>query len=132
MPGSSASAVLKVASKLFPKYVDFTISEGLQTIPAFTDSNDVPPPLTKFIQLIAEADAVFLCTPEYAFGASGILKNAPDWTVSSIAFYDKPDALITAASFGDKAHAALTLTLTALVLKYLEKHPFSCQLCALN
>lgn len=119
--GSSASAVLKVVSKLFPEHVDFTIYEELQTIPPFNDSNEVPPSVTEFIQLITEADAVFICTPEYAFGVSGVLKNALDWTVSSIAFYDKPVALITAASSGDKAHAALTLTLTALSTKISEE-----------
>ena len=119
--GSSASAVLKVVAKLFPENVGFTIYEELATIPPFNDSNEVPPPVTQFIQLITESDAVFFCTPEYAFGVSGVLKNALDWTVSSIAFYDKPVALITAASSGDKAHAALTLTLTALSTKISEE-----------
>ena len=41
-----------------------------------------------------------------------------DWTVSSsTAFPDKPVALITAATGGDKAHAAFLLTLKAISSK---------------
>jgi len=67
--------------------------------------------------LITEADGVFFCIPEYAFGVPGALKNALDWTVSTTAFSEKPVALITAASQGEKAHAALLQTLTALGTK---------------
>ena len=46
------------------------------------------------------------------------MKNALDWTVSSsTAFPDKPVALITAATGGDKAHAAFLLTLKAISSK---------------
>jgi chromate reductase, NAD(P)H dehydrogenase (quinone) len=111
---SSASAVLNVVAKLVPPEVDFTIFSGLGDIPPFNDSDRTPEPVTNFINLITEADAVFFCIPEYALGVPGALKNALDWTVSSIAFSNKPVALITAASGGEKAHAAFLLTLTAL------------------
>jgi NAD(P)H-dependent FMN reductase len=42
------------------------------------------------------------------------LKNALDWTVSSTAFTNKPVALITASSDGEKAHESMTHTLRAL------------------
>lgn len=50
----------------------------------------------------------------YAFGVPGTLKNALDWTVGSVAFSDKPVALITASSVGDKAHASQQQTFIAL------------------
>jgi chromate reductase, NAD(P)H dehydrogenase (quinone) len=115
--GSSASAILNVVAGLVPSHVDFNIYNGLAGIPAFDDSKKVPDSVTEFIKLISKADAVFFCIPEYAFGVPGALKNALDWTVSTTAFSDKPVALITAASSGDKAHAALLLTLTALGTK---------------
>lgn len=111
---SSASTVLQIVSGLFPDHVDFSIYKGLEHIPAFNDSEALPAAVSDFIRSIEEADAVFFCIPEYAFGVPGALKNALDWTVSSTAFSHKPTALITAASSGDKAHAALLLTLTAL------------------
>lgn len=112
--GSSASAILDLVAGLVPGYVDFKIYNGLAAIPAFNDSKETPGPVSDFIKIISEADGVFFCIPEYAFGVPGALKNALDWTVATTAFSGKPVALITAASSGDKAHAALLLTLKAL------------------
>src|SRR5262245_33383353 len=83
--GSSASAVLEHVSKLFPQRVSFTIYDAIASIPAFDDSAENPPTVNNFIQLIREADAVFFCIPEYAFGVPGALKNAIDWTVATTA-----------------------------------------------
>jgi chromate reductase, NAD(P)H dehydrogenase (quinone) len=116
-PVSSASNVLKVVGNLVPAYVSFEIFTGLEKIPAFNDSNEIPTPVVDFIKQITNADAVFFCIPEYALGVPGALKNALDWTVASTAFSFKPVALITAASGGEKAHAAFSLTLTALGTK---------------
>ncbi len=114
---SSASGVLKVVAGLMPGNVDFEMYNDLEKIPAFNDSNEIPLPVSGLIDLITAADGVFFCIPEYAFGVPGALKNALDWTVSSTAFSDKPVALITAASQGQKAHAALLLTLSAIGTK---------------
>jgi chromate reductase, NAD(P)H dehydrogenase (quinone) len=116
-PDSSATKILKEAGALFPADVIFDIYAQLEAIPAFNDSNIIPPVVNHFIELITNADGILFCIPEYAFGVPGALKNALDWTVSSTAFTDKPVALITAASSGDKAHAALSLTLSALGTK---------------
>lgn len=118
---SSASAVLAIVSKLFPANVDFKIYTGIGEIPAFNDSKEIPFPVAGFIKQIEEADAVFFCIPEYAFGVPGALKNALDWTVATTVFSDKPAALITAASQGQKAHAAFLNTLTALGTKMNEE-----------
>jgi NAD(P)H-dependent FMN reductase len=115
---SSASAILNVVAGLVPEQVEFTIYNGLAGIPAFDDSNEIPEPVADLIKLLSEADGVFFVIPEYAFGVPGALKNALDWTVSSsTAFPDKPVALITAATAGDKAHAAFLLTLKAISTK---------------
>ena len=115
---SSASAILNIVGNLVPQNVEFTIYNGLAEIPAFNDSNEIPEPVALFIKLLSESDGVFFCIPEYAFGVPGALKNALDWTVSSsTAFPDKPVALITAATGGDKAHAAFLLTLKAISSK---------------
>jgi len=97
-----------------PAGVTFNIYQGLGSLPLFNDSNDKPTEVAELINLIKEADGVLICTPEYAFGVPGVLKNALDWTVSSGVFDQKPVAVITGATGGDKAHASLLLTLTAL------------------
>src|SRR4030095_7751005 len=115
---SSASAILNVVAGVVPEQGVFTIYNGLAGIPAFDDSNEIPETVAAFIKLLSEADGVFFCIPEYAFGVPGALKNALDWTVSSsTAFPDKPVGLITAATSGDKAHAAFLLTLKAMSSK---------------
>jgi chromate reductase, NAD(P)H dehydrogenase (quinone) len=115
---SSASAILNVIAGMVPEQVEFSIYNGLAEIPAFNDSNEIPETVAAFIKLLSDADGVFFVIPEYAFGVPGALKNALDWTVSSsTAFPDKPVALITAATGGDKAHAAFLLTLKAMSSK---------------
>jgi len=94
--------------------IQFMMYEELAQIPAFDDSQEPPPPVTRFRNQLQNADGIFICTPEYAFGVSGVLKNALDWTVSSGELVNKPLALVTAATGGEKAHAALLLTFTAL------------------
>lgn len=97
--------------------VHFTIYNGLGDLPHFNPDldNDTPPALVvAWRDQLKNADAVLICTPEYAFGVPGSLKNALDWTVSSGEFVDKPTALITASSVGSNGHAALLLTLGAI------------------
>jgi chromate reductase len=117
---SSASAILRLVSDLVPEQVEFNLYEDLEKIPAFDDGRLILVPVANFIKRVSESDAVFFCIPEYAFGVPGALKNALDWTVSTTVFSDKPVALITAASGGEKAHAAFSLTLTALGTKLSE------------
>ena len=92
----------------------FITYNDLASIPAFDDSAAAPAPVVRFRQRIRDADGVLICSPEYAFGVPGALKNAIDWTVSSGELAGKPLSLITAATGGDKAHAAWLLTFTAL------------------
>jgi chromate reductase len=111
-PGSSNNMIIKIVADMVPEDVEIEIYNGLSSIPAFDDIDNKP--VDDLRKRIREADGVFICTPEYAFGVPGALKNALDWTVSSGDFDKKPVALVTASSVGDKGHAALLHTLTAL------------------
>ena len=125
--GSTNSHLLRVAASLAPENVDFTFYDGLADLPHFSpelDSDNPPASVTHLRELLQVADGVLICTPEYAFGVPGSLKNALDWTVSTCAFSDKPVAVISASSTymgGEKAHASLLLTLTALGANILEE-----------
>lgn len=102
--------------------ISFTIYEGLDKLPYFSpelDGEDAVPPATvaDLRAQLKAADAVILCTPEYAFGVPGVLKNALDWIVSSGEFVDKPTAVISASPMmtgGDKANASLVQTLKVM------------------
>jgi chromate reductase, NAD(P)H dehydrogenase (quinone) len=115
--GSSNHNILKYQAKLTPAGVNFSIYEDLGTIPPFNPGLDdeLPPgAIADFRNRVSNADAIIICTPEYAFGVPGQLKNSLDWLVSSGNLVEKPVALITAASSGEYAHAALLRTLGAL------------------
>src|SRR6185503_7019020 len=103
---SSNTSIIKEIRKMIPANVTYIIYDGLGNIAPFNDAPEIPGPVQDWRDLITAADAVLFCTPEYAFGVPGTLKNALDWTVGSVVFSDKPVALITASSGGDKAHAS--------------------------
>jgi chromate reductase, NAD(P)H dehydrogenase (quinone) len=105
---------MKIVAGMMPENVEFTIYKGLGNLPHFNDPEKIPVEVEEFFQLLREADGVFICTPEYAFGVPGSLKNALDWTVGTSDFVNKPVALVTASSVGDKGHASLLNTLTAI------------------
>ncbi len=96
----------------------FVFYEGLEDLPPFNpDKPQDVPSVLHLRKLLAHSDAVIICTPEYAFGIPGILKNALDWVVSTGEFNEKPVAAISASpltSGGDKALESLLHTLTAL------------------
>ncbi|MDN3583325.1 NADPH-dependent FMN reductase [Mucilaginibacter flavus] len=115
--GSTNHNILKYLGELMPNNISYIIYDELALIPPFDpglDNDDVNESVIKLRGLLSEADGIIICTPEYAFGVPGQLKNMLDWTVSSGSFSDKPTALITASLGGEAAHAALLLILGAL------------------
>ena len=111
---SSNTAIIHWIEKKMAEQVEYRIYNGLASIPPFDDSQSQPAAVTAWKQQVEEADGVLICMPEYAFGVPGVLKNALDWTVSSVVFTNKPVAIITAASNGEKAHTAIMHTLKAI------------------
>jgi len=118
--GSSNHTILQHLGQVMPPGIGYAIYDGLGTIPAFDPGldNDGPPSsVSDLRKRISEADAIIICTPEYAYGVPGALKNALDWTVSSGSFSGKPVALITASTGGENAHEAMIKILGALDAK---------------
>lgn len=116
-PHSSNLYILHKLGTMLPAGVQYTIYQGIDTLPHFNPDLDNDNPTETFNQFraaIQAADAVIICSPEYAFGVPGVLKNALDWTVFSGSFNEKPTAVITASSVGNNAHASLLLTFKAL------------------
>lgn len=128
---SSNLKLIKAIAALSSTLFDVTIFNDIASIPHFNPDHLSEPPaeVVHFRNLLNEADGILICTPEYAMGVPGSLKNAIDWTVSSMEFSKKPTALITASSLGHKAHASLLETLkiieagvtddTQLVISYI-------------
>jgi len=111
---SSNLNLIKAIARLTSDAFTINIFEGISDLPHFNpdlDNENVPPQVSGFRRLLREADGILICTPEYAIGVPGTLKNAIDWTVSSMDFSKKPVALITASLSGEKAHKSLLGTL---------------------
>jgi chromate reductase, NAD(P)H dehydrogenase (quinone) len=117
---SSNTNILKTIRGFLPEGTQFAIYEGLAELPHFSPGLVDSASVTHFKTAIQYADAVIICTPEYAFGVPGSLKNALDWTVSTGDLNDKPVAAVSASplnSGGSHALSSLVLTLTALGTK---------------
>jgi chromate reductase len=112
--------ILKAIAATYGSRVTITIFNELDQLPHFNpdlDTDDPPATVASFRRQLAEADGVLICTPEYVYSLPGSLKNAVEWTVSTVIFTDKPTALITASSSGNKAYEALQQLMSTIGAK---------------
>lgn len=109
---------IKAIAKLVPENVTVKLYEGLDKLPYFNpEITEELAEVARFRNAVADADAVLISTPEYAFGVPGVLKNALDWLVGSGELNTKPVATISVSTLGTggaNALASLRLTLGAL------------------
>ena len=116
---SSNGAVLDAIAALAPSHVHVTRFDGLADLPAFNPDLDgegatPPPAVARWRAAIAGADAVVICSPEYAHGVPGSLKNALDWLVSGPDVPGLPVAVVNATTRAHIAHASLIETLRTM------------------
>ena len=112
--------ILKAIADMYTDIAEWIIYTKIDHLPHFNpdlDKEAFPETVIHFRKLIEEADGVLICTPEYVFSLPGSLKNAIEWTVSTTLFTNKPTALITAASSGQKAQEALNLLMRTIGVK---------------
>ena len=116
-------SLIKAIVDLSTENLDITIYDTIANLPQFNPDNDgenVAYEVADFRQQVNNADGIIICTPEYAHGVPGTLKNAIDWTISSSQFPHKPTMLITASTNGIFGHKALLETLRAIEAKDIE------------
>ena len=121
---SSNSALVSAAALVAPDGVEVATFDGLADVPPFNqdlDADVAPTGVVKFRAALKACDAILICSPEYAHGVSGVLKNALDWTVSSGELIDKPIALINASARATLAYASLRETLTTMSGRVIEE-----------
>lgn len=101
--------------------------EGLAGLPHFNPDHDedgvpVPPPVADLRSRAIAAEGWIICSPEYAHGVPGSLKNALDWLVSCPELPGKPVLLLNAsAAGGNFAQAALAETLSTMSFQVLDE-----------
>ncbi len=111
---SSNTSLLRLAASVAPDDVFVELYDGLASLPHFNPDNDldVPPPtVLELRRLVGEADGLLFCSPEYAHGVPGSLKNALDWLVASLELPGKPVASFNASPMATHAQASLLETL---------------------
>lgn len=123
---SSNTAICHAAIGLAPDNINISLYERLGELPHFNpelDTDNVPTSVKDWRTRLKQSNGVLICTPEYAHGVPGVLKNALDWIVSSGEFVNKPTAVISASPSpdgGDKAHTSLVQTLTVMTAEIVE------------
>jgi len=99
--------------------VTIALYEQLESLPYFNPDldreGDTPPASVADLRAqVGRADGIVICSPEYAHGVPGVLKNALDWLVSSLEFPGKPVALINVSPRSTHAQASLAETLRTM------------------
>lgn len=99
---STNTAVLRTAAELAPPGVVTVLYGGMGSLPHFNPDADregepVASAVRHLREQVAVADAILICTPEYAGALPGALKNLLEWTVGDAGTYRKPIAWINVA-----------------------------------
>jgi NAD(P)H-dependent FMN reductase len=121
---SSNTTLLKAARALAPDGVEVELYEGLGALPHFNPDLDVeplPPAVADLRARIKAANGLLICSPEYARGVAGVMKNALDWMVSDVDFAGKKVALFNASPRATHALAALRLTLETMAARVVDE-----------
>jgi chromate reductase len=113
---STNTTILLAAARLAPANVQIDLYTELGSLPLFNpdlDGNE-PEAVQKFQAALAAADGILICSPEYAHGVSGAMKNALDWLVSDVNLVGKSVALINVSPRATYAQEALLETLRTM------------------
>jgi len=116
---STNTEVLRALQRLAPGSVEVVLYSGLGGLPHFNPDLDregmeVPPAVRAFRDLIGVAVGILICSPEYAHGVPGVLKNALDWLVSAPEIVHKPIGLLNASPRSTHAQVSLAETLRTM------------------
>jgi NAD(P)H-dependent FMN reductase len=115
---SSNAAVLEAARLLAADGTTVALYDGIAALPAFNpdveESGELPRAVRELRARVAESDALVVCSPEYAHGVPGSLKNLLDWLVGSVDFPGKPVALVAASERSVHAQAQLAEVLRTM------------------
>lgn len=125
---SSNTALLRAMKAFAATGVQFNIYEGIGGLPHFNPELEAALPLEviEYQRALKACDGLVICTPEYAHGMPGVLKNALDWVVGSGELVHKPVMAISASPSqegGARALSWLTSTLTVMTADLISQFP---------
>jgi NAD(P)H-dependent FMN reductase len=132
---SSNTTLLQAAALVAPDGVTVELFAGLAELPPFNpdlDTDNPPPVVQAFRSEIGRSDGLLICSPEYAHGVPGVLKNALDWLVGSLEFAGSPVALISANPRSAHASAQLREILSTMAARLVEPASITVDLSGLK
>lgn len=121
---SSNTRLIQAARLCAPSDMQVECYEGLGRLPLFNPDLEREPlqaSVADFRFRVGESDALLICSPEYARGVSGAMKNGLDWLVGSGEFPGKPVALINASQRATDADAHMRVTLRTMNANFVER-----------
>ena len=120
---SSNSRLIEALALLAPPGVAVDVYRGLGELPHYNpdlEDEALPPAAAAWRRRIGEADGLVICSPEYAHGVAGVMKNGLDWLVPSVEFPQIPTALINASPRARHAIAHMRETLNTMSAQIVE------------
>ncbi len=119
---STNTVLVEALPALAPASVEIMVWRGLGELPHFNPDldGDAIPPVRALRRLIGETDGLILCSPEYAHGVAGVMKNGLDWLVPSLEFPETPVALLNASPSAHYAQAHIRETLSVMQARIVE------------
>jgi chromate reductase, NAD(P)H dehydrogenase (quinone) len=109
--GSTNAAVLRTAAAAAGPEVQAVLYPGIGELPLFNPDDDregtpVDPRVAEMRRELGRADAVLICTPEYAGALPAAMKNLLEWTIGDAGTYRKPVGWINASGAAAPTGAA--------------------------
>ena len=116
---SRSRALLEAAQILAADKFEFSIFNGAGDLPLFNPDIEASAPASVHVlwRAINDADAVIICSPEYAHGITAVLKNMLDWLVGYIPFACKPVAVFNPSGRALHADDALKEILATMAAR---------------
>lgn len=114
---SSSNATLLDALPLVAPGHAYASPPALDALPYFNpdvEQSGPPPTVGAWRAAIRDHDALVVCSPEYAHGVPGVLKNALDWLVGGVEITGKPIAVLNTSLPSTSAHASLVEILSVM------------------
>jgi chromate reductase, NAD(P)H dehydrogenase (quinone) len=114
---SANTRLVEALALVAPADIEVVIWRGLGDLPHFNPDLDGDAPPAAVLELrrqIGLCDGLVICSPEYAHGVAGTMKNALDWLVASLEFAGTPVALINASPSSEFAQPQMRETLSVM------------------
>ena len=114
---SANTGLIEALPLVAPREVEVVVYRGIGQLPHFNPDLDGDAPPATVLELrrqIGLCEGLVICSPEYAHGVAGTMKNALDWLVASLEFAGTPLALINASPHSEFAPPQMRETLTVM------------------